>query len=958
MKQSVSFSGDSTKKASLNFEELRNQGLEYVQKLSGDVWTDFNSHDPGVTILEQLCYALTDVAFRSSFPVEDLLSPKNGDLVDAKSNAFFSSSSILSSHPVTMLDTRKMIIDRFEQIQNVWIHTKGNVAEEMRGINHVEIVPKLNFVDSDSKAEEAFLNKVHEYLNQFRNLGERFSFPHLLKPQRIEIVLDLHFNEYIDLDETLSNVFLTLFEFVYGPVHHYSYNEMAEAGNNIEEIFAGPVLSNGFIKDEIADQKLKIISDSELHKLFSKVSGVQKCEVNHIVYNGKKIKSLTVEPGMFFHLLVDENSANKSFDKLFKNMSVFINHKKTPLFSEQNIRNMFLEIWSKKYRTFSLGKSHEVFFHQKLKGIYRNPGQYHSIQNHFPLIYGIGADGLSHNAPPERHSKANQLKTYLLLFEQHMANHLAQLENMNSFFNIDYKKDKADTYFTQSISTVSGINKLLKNDPELNEVLTEPKETFYNRKNRIYNHLLARFGEELSDIPWQISLRLNLIRNKDEFHQQLLQQKSKFLTRIENLSYYRLLGEWYFRDCNNKIQKWTSGLEQIIRIKCGISDGKKEPLYPSFVKIESTASDIKQELANNREEFKKKYRQLDFFERNELAPKGVTEKQPAVEFRGIGIKTLFKESIQFDNYRLSIPKSSDESIEVIFRKELGNWIKLFDCSSEEKTVAKIHEIIHYFVQQNSESEGLYIVDHILLNDFIEGSKYGYRFVNEYGETLFQTLEDESWSESEDERGLSLASFYKEGISIDSYSFEKEKCVLKDATNKVLGSHKFVDNSEIGNNHDELLNQTKSIIQLFNATKEERGLLHFEEMEKIRLHGVFSKNDKDFNQRRLVFQRKLKSGKIIDEDFFDMKVSIVLPNWPARFQEESFKGYLTSIIHERIPTHINNNILWLNVNQMKDFESKYNSWIEAKSLQRSADPPNKKLIDSAFGVHQKILELTN
>ena len=40
---------------------LREMGIEEIQKLSGKIWTDFNLHDPGVTILEQLCYALTDL---------------------------------------------------------------------------------------------------------------------------------------------------------------------------------------------------------------------------------------------------------------------------------------------------------------------------------------------------------------------------------------------------------------------------------------------------------------------------------------------------------------------------------------------------------------------------------------------------------------------------------------------------------------------------------------------------------------------------------------------------------------------------------------------------------------------------------------------------------------------------------------------------------------------------------
>jgi hypothetical protein len=47
--------------------------LELLGRLCGDQWSDFNSHDPGITILEQLCYAITDLAYRSNFPIADLI---------------------------------------------------------------------------------------------------------------------------------------------------------------------------------------------------------------------------------------------------------------------------------------------------------------------------------------------------------------------------------------------------------------------------------------------------------------------------------------------------------------------------------------------------------------------------------------------------------------------------------------------------------------------------------------------------------------------------------------------------------------------------------------------------------------------------------------------------------------------------------------------------------------------
>ena len=37
------------------------------QKFSGEKWTDYNYHDPGITLLEQICYAITDLGYKSNF---------------------------------------------------------------------------------------------------------------------------------------------------------------------------------------------------------------------------------------------------------------------------------------------------------------------------------------------------------------------------------------------------------------------------------------------------------------------------------------------------------------------------------------------------------------------------------------------------------------------------------------------------------------------------------------------------------------------------------------------------------------------------------------------------------------------------------------------------------------------------------------------------------------------------
>lgn len=62
-----------------DFPSLRQQAMALVCSLAGDTWTDHNAHDPGITILEQLCYALTDLGYRSQFALPDLLTRAEHD---------------------------------------------------------------------------------------------------------------------------------------------------------------------------------------------------------------------------------------------------------------------------------------------------------------------------------------------------------------------------------------------------------------------------------------------------------------------------------------------------------------------------------------------------------------------------------------------------------------------------------------------------------------------------------------------------------------------------------------------------------------------------------------------------------------------------------------------------------------------------------------------------------------
>ncbi|HKY16505.1 MAG TPA: hypothetical protein VJM33_16380, partial [Microthrixaceae bacterium] len=110
-----------------DFYELRRNGIGHIERTGAAEWTDYNTHDPGITILESLAYTITELAYRSGFPIEDILaSAATGATPDDPypNQTFYSARTILTVNPTTALDFRRLLID-VEAVRNAWVDCKG-----------------------------------------------------------------------------------------------------------------------------------------------------------------------------------------------------------------------------------------------------------------------------------------------------------------------------------------------------------------------------------------------------------------------------------------------------------------------------------------------------------------------------------------------------------------------------------------------------------------------------------------------------------------------------------------------------------------------------------------------------------------------------------------------------------------------------------------------------------------
>ena len=109
---------DTSTQDDLDFEFLRKKGIEYIEALGSGLWTDYNAHDSGITTLEVLCYAITDLGARLSLPLATILAEK--DNPSFLNDQFLTAEKALPIKPVTALDYRKLFID-IEGVKNAWL---------------------------------------------------------------------------------------------------------------------------------------------------------------------------------------------------------------------------------------------------------------------------------------------------------------------------------------------------------------------------------------------------------------------------------------------------------------------------------------------------------------------------------------------------------------------------------------------------------------------------------------------------------------------------------------------------------------------------------------------------------------------------------------------------------------------------------------------------------------------
>ena len=739
-------------KDDLDYSFLRGKGLEYIEKLSGNLWTDYNTHDPGITMLEVLCYAITDLGMRIEMPLENILAPED-KTAQKISDQFFRATQILPSKPVTENDYRKLFID-IEGVKNCWLKPFEKTVYLDCKNDKLAYNPKLlakptgNFnlqglysitVDFDELDEDLFptdVLKEKEYNRIKALITERFHANRNLCEDLAEIKkVEVHpisvcasIDVLPEADEELvhANVLRAIDNYFSPSLRFYSLKQMFDKGYTSDQIFEGPVLSHGFIDPaELEAAALRTeVRLSDIMQLIMNIEGVnfiKDISINNCKNPTDETDSwlICVEPGKKPVRCTD--SAYSYYKGV---LPVNVNQQKVEKYLDQMEQ-------AEKAEQALASLDMEIAIPS---GSYFNTAETTTIQNDFPDTYGIGPNGLPSQVGTIRKSQARQLKGYLLFFDQILASYFAHLEKVKDLLSVDNRLKK--TYFTQTVSDLTDFSDLVSDYPtdssgDLTDLLFAGLDHNIERKNRLLDHLIARFAERFSDYTFLMKQLYS-----DYASEAILHSKENFLKDYDITSRQRGSAFNYYQQPDSEI--WdtgnVAGVQKRIARLSGMKNFFRRNLSASFVEIydliDSDGNKVyRWRIRNEASEIilsaTENYVHPSLAEDEMyLAVVKIIETSPET------IKNAFKKFIpdesETGNFEIQLADSGKYSFDIInleappnsSKRIIARQFTYYDTQEELKNA--ILEIIGFMTKDFSE-EGMFLVEHLLLRPDISNN---------------------------------------------------------------------------------------------------------------------------------------------------------------------------------------------------------------------------------------------
>ncbi|MFI8415500.1 hypothetical protein ACQKDS_03430 [Serratia sp. NPDC078593] len=269
-------------KDAIAFETLWQQVTEQVKTLSGDVWTDTGEHDPGVTLLQSATWNCSDLSYRASLPLNDLLTRAGEETLFPQE---FGPDRVLTCNTVTAEDYRRALLDlhssdiklasteqdflfsdvrlikepegnRFHWWYNAELReysfsdptdSKNKKKITLRGNLWLSVIP-TRFTQSLSAEDRALVEQsLDDFLVAHRNLGESISRITWLESVTFSPRITVELAENVgDINQVAAQIYQVTEAFLRPTAVRYTTEQRRALGDADEVIFEGPRLQHGW----------------------------------------------------------------------------------------------------------------------------------------------------------------------------------------------------------------------------------------------------------------------------------------------------------------------------------------------------------------------------------------------------------------------------------------------------------------------------------------------------------------------------------------------------------------------------------------------------------------------------------------------------------------------------------------------------------------------------------------
>ena len=256
---------------------LQKQTLEEVQRLSGKVWTDFNAHDPGVTLADIANYILVETDYKLSFDTIDYLTREDG-IFCLENFGLFPPDRVYTTAPVTMEDYRRLLFSYIPELENVWVECNTTTG------GYTFKIVLSPFDEDDGKAVVKQLKIVY---NSHRNLCEYLDEVIVAQSEELEFHAELEIEQGKDQSVILAQIYWVILNYLSGEVSISTPEEQNESGLSPEEWLEG---SENNIRVIISQQQN---TEYELYKELWKVKGIKSFSTCYLMKNGQPLTNFS-----------------------------------------------------------------------------------------------------------------------------------------------------------------------------------------------------------------------------------------------------------------------------------------------------------------------------------------------------------------------------------------------------------------------------------------------------------------------------------------------------------------------------------------------------------------------------------------------------------------------------------------------------------------------------------------